>query len=93
MGWFGRDMLLDDALDTEVEMQQESLDWWQLSIQDSETMAFSNSRTTSKSQISESKQEQLEKLRYESEYADMRSVLDTLCTGCPVDPKLVGSHL
>ena len=93
MGWFGRDMLLDDALDTEVEMQQESRDWWQLSIQDSETMAFSNSRTTSKSQISESKQEQLEKLRYESEYADMRSVLDTLCTGCPVDPKLVGSHL
>ena len=91
MGWFGRDMLLDDALDTEVEMQQESLDWWQLSIQDSETMAFSNSRTTSKSQISESKQEQLEKLRYESEYADMRSVLDTLCTGCPVDPKQVGS--
>lgn len=93
MGWFGRDMLFDDTLDTEVEIQQESLDWWQLSIQDSETMAFSNSRTTSKSQISESKQEQLEKLRYESEYADMRSVLDTLCTGCPVDPKLVGSHL
>lgn len=91
MGWFGRDMLLDDTLETEVELQQESLDWWQLSIQDSETMAFSNSRTVSASQLSESKQEQLEKLRYESEYADMRSVLDTLCTGCPVDPKQVGS--
>ena len=93
MGWFGRDMLIDDTLETEVELQQESLDWWQLSIQDSETMAFSNSRTKSEPQLSESKQEQLEKLRYESEYADMRSVLDTLCTGCPVDPKLVGSHL
>lgn len=91
MGWFGRDMLLDDTLETEVELQQESLDWWQLSIQDSETMAFSNSRTKSEPQLSESKQEQLEKLRYESEYADMRSVLDTLCTGCPVDPKQVGS--
>ena len=91
MGWFGRDMLLDDTLETEVELQQESLDWWQLSIQDSETMAFSNCRTKSEPQLSESKQEQLEKLRYESEYADMRSVLDTLCTGCPVDPKQVGS--
>lgn len=91
MGWFGRDMLIDDTLETEVELQQESLDWWQLSIQDSETMAFSNSRTKSEPQLSESKQEQLEKLRYESEYADMRSVLDTLCTGCPVDPKQVGS--
>lgn len=91
MGWFGRDMLLDDTLETEVELQQESLDWWQLSIQDSETMAFSNSHTVSESQLSKSKQEQLEKLRYESEYADMRSALDTLCTGCPVDPKQVGS--
>lgn len=87
MGWFGRDMLLDGTMDSEVESQRESLDWWERSIQDSENMAFSSSHTLSPAK---SKHEQLEQLQYESEYADMRSALDLLCTGCSVDTRLVG---
>lgn len=86
MGWFGRDMLVDSTLDSEVESQQESLHWWGRNIQDSENMAFSNSHTLSPAK---SKHEQLEQLQYESEYADMRSALDILCTGCSVDTRLV----
>jgi len=87
MGWFGRDMLLNGSLDSEVESRQESFHWWERSIQDSENMAFSNSHTLSPAK---SKHEQLEQLQYESEYADMRSTLDILCTGCSVDTRLVG---
>lgn len=90
MGWFSRDMVLDDTIDSEVEVQEESLHWWQLSIQDSETMKFSDSQSVHAQPLAKSKHEQLEKLRYESEYAEMRSALDVLCTGCSVDPKLVG---
>lgn len=90
MGWFGRDMLLDGTLDSEVESQQQSLRWWERNIQDSENMAFSSSHTLSPAK---SKLEQLEQLQYESEYADMRSALDLLCTGCSVDTRLVGYHL
>lgn len=90
MGWFSRDMVLDDTPDSEVEVQEESLHWWQLSIQDSETMNSSDSQSVRAQYPATSKHEQLEKLRYESEYAEMRSALDVLCTSCPVDPKLVG---
>lgn len=89
MGWFSRDMLLDNTMDSEVEAQKESLEWWQLSIQDSETMNFSHSLSVRSSLPVQSKHEQLEQLRYESEYAEMRSALDVLCNGCPVDPRLV----
>lgn len=89
MGWFSRDMLLDDTMESEIEAQQETLHWWRLSIQDSENMAFSESRTGPRSPLHESKRQQLGKLQYESEYADMRSALDIVCTGCPADPKMV----
>lgn len=92
MGWFSRDMLLDSTLESEVESQQESLHWWERSIQDSESMAFSSSHLVPGLSVPESEHEQLEQLRYESEYADMRSALDILCTGCPVDSRLVGFY-
>lgn len=83
-------MVLDDTIDSEVEVQEESLHWWQLSIQDSETMKSSDSQSVHAQSLAKSEHEQLEKLRYESDYAEMRSALDVLCTGCSVDPKLVG---
>lgn len=89
MGWFNRDMLLDNKMDSEVEAQKESLEWWQLSIQDSEAMNFSGSLSARAFHPVTSRHEQIEQLRYESEYAEMRSALDVLCNGCPVDPKLV----
>lgn len=89
MGWFSRDMLLDDTMESDIETQQETLHWWRLSIQDSENMAFSGSRSGPGSPLPESKPQQLEKLRRESEYADMRSALDIVCAGCPVEPMMV----
>lgn len=91
MGWFSRDMLLDNTMDSEAEAQKESLQWWQLSIQDSETMSFSDSLSARASLPAKSRDEQIEQLRYESEYAEMRSALDVLCNDCPVDSRLVGN--
>ncbi|PLB37046.1 sorting nexin Mvp1 [Aspergillus candidus] len=86
MGWFSRDMLMDQSLDGEVETQQEALSWWRLSAQDSEIMEMHRDR--SRAAPVSTRAEQHEQLRNFSEMADMRSVMDLLSTDCPLDPKM-----
>ncbi|XHG04277.1 hypothetical protein AWENTII_007553 [Aspergillus wentii] len=82
MGWFNRDMMLSNTLDSQAECQQESLHWWKLTLQDSESMCEFERPSPA------SAHEQLERLRFESEYADMRSSLDLLSSGCSVESEL-----
>ncbi|RAL02257.1 uncharacterized protein BO80DRAFT_43396 [Aspergillus ibericus CBS 121593] len=91
MGWFGRDMLMCDELDAAIESQQECLTWWQLSMQESESMADSrpdSSRLRLKPDPAMSNLERLDQLQQASEWTDMRGVLDLLCRPCSVNPDL-----
>lgn len=90
MGWFSRDMLMANSLDQMVEPQQESLDWWQLSLQDSEWLAGlgGNSNYPSSSQSNE---ERLNQLRHQDDVFEMRSVLDILGSECSLDHRMVSS--
>lgn len=96
MGWFGRDMI-GNGLHGEAELSQESLDWWRLSIQDSENMTdwhrFRNSASTAESFVAKPSNERLNGLRQTSDYVDMKSDLDMLCSSCAIDPKKVCSRL
>lgn len=94
MGWFSRDMLLDDTLDSRIESTQELLYWWQVSLQESEEMADSSSEIVSSARTTNSDAtdlEHLQRLELQSDYADLRSVLDVLCARCSLDQKLVRS--
>lgn len=98
MGWFNRDMVLNSSpLSREAELNQESLHWWQLSVQDSDTMAYlaepESSRPQLESCTSQSNHEQLDTICREYDYADMRSVLDVLCANCSLDLKKVSFHI
>ncbi|RHZ73673.1 hypothetical protein CDV55_103770 [Aspergillus turcosus] len=91
MGWFSRDMLLDNTLDSRVESTQELLYWWQVSLQESEEMADSSSEVLSSTRTTNSDAtnlERLQRLELQSDYADLRSVLDVLCARCSLDQKL-----
>ncbi|GFG18213.1 telomere length regulation protein elg1 [Aspergillus udagawae] len=91
MGWFSRDMLLDNTLDSRIESTHELLCWWQVSLQEAEEMADSSSdivasaRTTN---FDATNLERLQRLELQSDYADLRSVLDVLCARCSLDQKL-----
>ncbi|PYH96946.1 hypothetical protein BO71DRAFT_319699 [Aspergillus ellipticus CBS 707.79] len=88
MGWFSRDMLMCGDTEGAMESQHELLHWWQLSPQDSESIAQSRqSGSQSKPNPAMSNLERLDKIRKESELMDMRSTLDLLCSPCSVDPK------
>lgn len=94
MGWFSRDMLLDNTLDSRVELTQELLYWWQVSLQESEEMADSSSEIVSSTRTTNSDTTNLQclqRLELQSDYADLRSVLDVLCARCSLDQKLVRS--
>ncbi|EAW14573.1 uncharacterized protein ACLA_076130 [Aspergillus clavatus NRRL 1] len=90
MGWFGRDVLLGDTLDSHIEVTKESLQWWQLSLQECDTQAESQFDTVSSpdNKPTVETSERLQRLRYRSDYADFRSDLDVLCPGCSLDAKL-----
>ncbi|OOF90071.1 hypothetical protein ASPCADRAFT_212235 [Aspergillus carbonarius ITEM 5010] len=84
MGWFGRDTLMCGELDAAIECQQESLDWWELSMQESASRA----QARPIQEPAKSNQERLDQLRQVSEWMDMRGVLDLLCSPCSVNPTL-----
>lgn len=88
MGWFNRDLLLEEGSSAkEFETLQNTFHWWRLGIQDSEDAAGrSEAECLPLSQFqSRSKVEQLDLLSCEADYLDMRSSLDVLCSGCPLD--------
>ena len=97
MGWLSRDMTYDSSLNSQVESAMESLHWWNLSIQDSESMTDSNqlqiAHLKPKPFASKSNSERLNELRHVSEYVDMRSDLDILCSSCSTGHKQVGTSL
>ncbi|KAL5361175.1 hypothetical protein BJX96DRAFT_151522 [Aspergillus floccosus] len=84
MGWFSRDMLMCGTLDSEIEPGQESLMWWQLSIQDAEE--WSDIDGLAKNQPKGSREQQLEHLRRFSDLMDSRSDLDILAADLSLDP-------
>ena len=94
MGWFSRDMMLDNTYESEIESYQESHHWWQLNIQDTED------RTENKAELNQptshapesmpkSNLEKLDKLRQMSATVDMRSDLDVLCSRCSIEQNKV----
>lgn len=91
MGWFSRDMLLDNTLDSRIESTQELLHWWQISLQETEEMAdssFENVSSAGTTNFDHTNLEHLQRLKVQSDYADLRSVLDVLCARCSLDQKL-----
>jgi sorting nexin-8 len=94
MGWFSRDMLLDNTLDSRIESTQELLHWWQVSLQETEEMADSSSEIVpmaGTTNFDATNLKRLQRLELQSDYADLRSVLDVLCARCSLDQKLVRS--
>jgi hypothetical protein len=94
MGWFSRDMLLDNTVDSRIESTQELLYWWQVSLQETEELADSNSDIVASARTANfdaTNLERLQRLELQSDYADLRSVLDVLCARCSLDQKLVRS--
>lgn len=85
MGWFNRDCFLEEnPLEKETDALSNSLHWWGLGIQDLEDVSgFSKAELVPLDQFrSKSKLEQMELLDHEAEFAEMRSSLDILSSGC-----------
>lgn len=91
MGWFSRDMLMSTSPDRIVEPQRESLDWWQLSLQDSEWLSGLGSHCARFSP-SLSNRERLDQLRRQEDLLEMRSVLDVLGSDCSLDHRMVSEN-
>ncbi|KAJ5371345.1 uncharacterized protein N7496_007437 [Penicillium cataractarum] len=88
MGWFNRDALLgDDCLTKETQALENTFKWWGLSIQDAEDAAGASlmEHLPPQQHRSMTKIEQLDLLTRETDYLEMRSSLDILCSGCPMD--------
>ncbi|KAJ6095956.1 hypothetical protein N7486_006702 [Penicillium sp. IBT 16267x] len=86
MGWFNRDLFLTESpLEKETEALRNTSHWWRLGLQDIEDASgFNHAELLSPDQFAlKSKLEQLELLSHESDYSEMRSSLDILCSGCP----------
>ncbi|RDW79146.1 sorting nexin Mvp1 [Aspergillus mulundensis] len=87
MGWFSRDVSISPGLTTEIELREEALHWWQLSLQEADDMEDMQRRPFSEQSSGMSKLELLENLHHQSEYAESRSVLDVLTASCSLDAK------
>lgn len=88
MGWFNRDALLgDDCLTKETQALENTFQWWGLSIQDAEDAAGASTmeQLPAQQHRSMTKIEHLDLLTRETDYLEMRSSLDILCSGCPMD--------
>ncbi|GLA46338.1 hypothetical protein AnigIFM63604_009810 [Aspergillus niger] len=91
MGWFSRDILMCNGVDADIETQHEAFNWWQLSTQESESMADAKSNL-SKSPLNPvsatTNTERIDQLRQASEFMDMKSDLDILGSCCSIEAKL-----
>ncbi|KAE8154707.1 hypothetical protein BDV25DRAFT_126366 [Aspergillus avenaceus] len=86
MGWFSRDMLMIDNLDSEIEAQRETFSWWDLGLQDAERMTDPMSETHWVPATTNL--ERLDRLQTQADLMDMRSVLDILSFDCSLDLKM-----
>ncbi|KAL4797819.1 hypothetical protein BDV19DRAFT_377331 [Aspergillus venezuelensis] len=84
MGWFSRDIMISPGLATEVELREEALHWWQLSLQEAESMEDSQHALPCLDSDA-SKLERLGNLGRYSEYMESRSALDILAAACSLD--------
>ncbi|OKP14990.1 Telomere length regulation protein elg1 [Penicillium subrubescens] len=87
MGWFNRDTFgVDDSLVREAQALENTFQWWQLSIQDAEDAAGASTmeQLPPQQHRSMTKLEQLDLLSRETDYLEMRSSLDILCSRCPM---------
>ncbi|OQD90998.1 hypothetical protein PENANT_c001G10339 [Penicillium antarcticum] len=88
MGWFNRDLLMnEDSLGKEAEINRNTFHWWGLGLQESEDMGGrSEVELMPPTEFqSSSKTAQLDMLCRESDYYEMRSSLDILCSSCSID--------
>lgn len=85
MGWFSRDVLTSTGLTTEAELRQEALHWWQLSLQEADSMEDMQHQPFPETSPSASKLEILECLRFQSDYMESRSVLDLFAATSSLD--------
>ncbi|KAL4931894.1 sorting nexin Mvp1 [Aspergillus undulatus] len=86
MGWFSRDVFITPGLATETEIREETLHWWQLSLQEADSIEDSR-HTSSDLDSNASNLERLETLRRQSEYMESRSALDVLAASCSLDAR------
>ncbi|KAL4883488.1 hypothetical protein BJY04DRAFT_206408 [Aspergillus karnatakaensis] len=86
MGWFSRDISTGTGSSTEAELRKEAMHWWQLSLQDAESMTETQQHSSLELGPEPTKFQTLERLRTQSEYMESRSVLDVLAT-CSLDPR------
>ena len=98
MGWFSRDIVTSmDTLERETELLFESLDWWQLGIQDLLQPAISqcpeSTTTTIPCEDQVSGPAALDLLFQESQIADTKSDLDVLCTSWSLEYTKVGCEI
>ncbi|KAL4949884.1 hypothetical protein BDW69DRAFT_197715 [Aspergillus filifer] len=84
MGWFSRDVMISPGLASDVELREEALHWWQLSLQEAESMEDSQHQLPCLNPDA-SKLERLESLDRRLEYMDFRSALDVLAADCSLE--------
>lgn len=87
MGWFNRDTFLcDDSLVKETQTLENTFQWWQLSIQDAEDAAGPSTleHLPPQQYRAMNKRERLDLLSRETDYLEMRSSLDMICSRCPM---------
>ncbi|KAL4786949.1 hypothetical protein BJX76DRAFT_345967 [Aspergillus varians] len=85
MGWFSRDISMGTGLPTETELREEALHWWQLSLQDADSMEDSQRQPLAKPSPTASRLERLDALRQQSDYMESRSVFDVLAAASSLD--------
>jgi sorting nexin-8 len=89
MGWFSRDMLISGGSSATSELQEETLNWWDLTLQDADTTEDSRHQFWASPNPGASRLELLDSLRHQSEHMDFRSDLDLLGTSCSLDARKV----
>ncbi|KAL4903293.1 hypothetical protein BDW74DRAFT_169166 [Aspergillus multicolor] len=87
MGCLSRDISISPGLTTEIELREEALHWWQLSLQEADVMEDTQHCPFPEPSSIIPKLELLENLRHRSEYAESRSVLDVLTASCSLDAR------
>ncbi|KAL2864433.1 sorting nexin Mvp1 [Aspergillus lucknowensis] len=87
MGWFSRDILMSNGPTAKAELQEEMLHWWGVSPQDADSMEDLWHQSCAEPSVDASKLELVDNLRYRSDQAELRSVLDALAASCSSDAR------